>query len=235
MNGNILITNWQEAFLLAISSTVTNMLSFLPVLLAALIIFFVGLILAKAAKSITIKILEGIRLSQIIKKTGFEPFLKKAEIKLKIEEIFGGVVKWIIILIFFITAVNVLGLTTVSQVLNNILAYIPKVVSAILILTIGVLLAGVVESLVKGALSQVDLKIARFLAKLSSYIVVIFSSLAALNELQIAQTLINTLLIGFVAMLSLGLGLAIGLGAKDLIAKILNQWYDNFRKEIKRK
>ncbi|HUV47324.1 MAG TPA: hypothetical protein VMW29_04265, partial [Candidatus Bathyarchaeia archaeon] len=66
------------------------------------------------------------------------------------------------------------------------------------------------------------------------YLIVIFASLAAINELKIAQALVNSLFIGFVAMLALGIGLALGLGAKDLVSRVLNEWYDNFRNQVKK-
>jgi small-conductance mechanosensitive channel len=114
------------------------------------------------------------------------------------------------------------------------LNYIPNIVSAVLVLTIGVLLAGLVESLVKGAVNQIDPKTSRLLSKIASYLVVIFATLAAINELGIAQSLINALFIGVIATLSLGLGLAIGLGAKDLVAKILMDWYAQSWKKAKK-
>jgi hypothetical protein len=227
--------SWQEAFILALSDTLTNVLSYIPTILAALVVFLVGLILAKWGRVLTVKVLKAVRLSALVKKSGFEPFLKKAEISSKVEEIIGGVVRWLIILVFFIATVNLLGLPTVSVVLNSVLAYIPKVISATLVLTIGVLLAGFVEKVVKGTLGQVDVKASRLLAKIASYLVVIFAVLAAINELQIAQSLISSLFIGFIGTLALGIGLAIGLGAKDLVSRVLNEWYDKFRKEVKKK
>jgi len=227
-------TSWQEAFLLALSDTLINILSYMPIILAALLVFLMGLILAKWGRVLTIKVLKTIKLSSLAKKSGFQPYLKKAEIGEKLEEVIGGLVRWLIILVFFIATVNLLGLTTVSLVLSSILSYIPKVISAILILTIGILLAGFVESLVKGSLAQIDVKASRLMAKIASYLVVVFAVLAAINELQIAQALINALFIGFIAMLAVGVGLAIGLGAKDLVAQILAEWYEGFKKEIKK-
>ena len=231
---NSVVASWQEAFLIAASNILTNILSYIPTFLAALIVFLVGIVLAKWLKVLTIKIFASVKLNNLVKKSGFEPFFKKAEIKLKIEEILGEIVKWLVILVFFITTVNILGLITVSLVLANILGYIPKIISAVLVLTIGVLLAGLVEGIVKGALAQIDLKTSRLLGKISSYLVVVFALLAAINELGVAQTLVNTLFMGFVGMLALGFGLALGLGAKDLVAKILAEWYENFKKEIKK-
>lgn len=228
------VVNWQDAFLLALNDTLVNVLTYIPTILAALAVFFIGIIVAKWGKALTIKVLKLVRLSSLVKKSGIEPFLKKAEIEVKSEEIFGSVVKWLIILVFFIATINLLGLSTVSTVLNSILGYIPRVVSAMLVITIGVLLAGLVEGVIKGALGQVDVKASRLLAKIASYLVIIFASLAAINELQIAQGLISTLFMGFVVMLALGIGLAIGLGAKDLVAQILKEWYESFRKEVKK-
>jgi len=229
------MTNLQEAFMVALSNILTGMLSFLPQLLAALLLFLLGLILAKWAKKLIVKLLNAVKLSKLVETTGFEKFLQKAEVKTKIEVILGELVRWLIILVFFVATVNVLGLTTVSLVLNTILAYIPQVISAVLILTGGVLLAGVVESVIKGALVQIDIKTARLLAKVASYLVVIFTILTSINELGIAQSFVNAIFIGVIATLALGLGLAIGLGAKDLIGQILDEWYQQFKKEIKKK
>lgn len=227
--------NYQDAFLLAVKDTIANVLSYIPTILAAVVVFFLGLVIAKWAKVLTIKLLNALKLSAVVRKSGFEPFLKKAEITMRAEDIIGGVVKWLIILVFFIATVNMLGLPTVSVVLNSVLGYIPRVISAILVLTIGILLAGVVEGVIKGALGQVDVRASRLMAKIASWLVVVFSSLAAINELQIAQALINSLFVGFVAMLAIGIGLALGLGAKDLVSRILNEWYDRLKTEIKHK
>ena len=215
----------QDAIIAAATNILTRLFAFIPLLLGALIIFLFGLVLGKWTKAVIIKILAAIKLDQALRKSGLDSYLNKAEIRGKIEVFFGELVRWLIILVFSMAAVNVLGLTAVSAVLNSLLSYIPRIISAILVLTIGVLLAGLVESLIKGAVSQVHVRVGRMLAKVASYLVVVVSAMAAINELGIAQSLINTLFIGVVATLSLGIGLAIGLGAKELVAKMLMDWY----------
>ena len=229
--NNLVVSSWQESFFVAVATILTNIISYIPTILGAILVFLLGMILSKWMSSLVVKFLGLIKLSSLFQKVGFSPFLQKAEIKVKLEEIIGGIVRWLVILIFFVTAVNILGLTTVSLVLNNILGYIPRVISAILILALGVLLAGFVESFVKGTLVQVDLKVSLLLGKVASYLVVIFSTLVAINELGIAQSFINILFMGVVAALSLGLGLSFGLGAKDLVGSVLEDWYKNFKKK----
>jgi len=128
-----------------------------------------------------------------------------------------------------------LGIPTISQVLNSVLSFIPRIVSAIFVLGLGVILAGVIESLVKGAVGQFDVKLGRLLGKIASYIMVIVGAMAAFNELGIAKELINIIFIGLISTLSLGFGLAIGLGAKDLVSKILTDWYQRLKEEMEKK
>ncbi len=227
------IATWRVALFDAASNLLNSMALFIPNLLGAIILFLVGLLLARWLKALIVKLLGGLNISKLFKDTAVDKFLQKAELSTKVEQVLGETVRFLTILIFFVASVNLLGLNTVTLVLNNILAYLPNVFAAVFIIALGVIIAGVVERLVKGALGTVDVHISRLLAKLSSYIIVIFTVLAALSQLKIATTFVTTLFTGFVAMLALGFGLAIGLGSKDLVKDLLEDWYKNFQKQIK--
>ncbi len=229
----VTINNIQDAFLVALSNVLSNLVSFIPTIIAAVLIILAGVLVGKWLRWFTVKLLETVRLSAAIKDTAVEKFLQKAEITATIEHVIGNIVRWLVILVFFIAATNLLGLSPVSDFLTSILRYIPNVISAALILTVGVIVAGLVESLVKGSLAQINASTGRLVSKIASYMIMVFTILAAFAELNIASDLINTLFIGFVAMLAIGLGLAFGLGAKDLVAKILDVWYQDLKKDLK--
>lgn len=229
------ISNWQDAIVVAGSSVLNQLATFIPNLLGALLVLVIGWLAGSWLKILVSKILGAVKLNSLIAGTVVDSFLQKAEIGGKVEDILGNTVRWLTIFIFFIAGINILGLSTVSQVLNNILGYIPKVFSAAIVLLAGVLLAGLVESLVKGAVGSVAVSVSRFLGKLASWIVMIFATLAAISELGIAANFINTLITGTIAMFSLGLGLALGLGSKDLVKEILTEWYGGIKKDLKRK
>jgi hypothetical protein len=228
------IMAWQDALYSVWSSTITSTLTLLPHILGALIVATLGVIIGNWVKTLTIKSLQLLRFESLIKDSKFKAFLIKAEITDKVEEVIGGILKWLIVLTFFIAATNILGLTAVSNVLAGVLSYVPSVISAVIILAIGILLAGIVEGLVKGALASVDLKTSRLMGKVASYTVVTIATLAAFSELKIASAFINILFIGFVAMLALGFGLAIGLGAKDVIGQALSDWYKELKRDLKK-
>lgn len=228
------ITAWQNALYSVWVSTLSSFFALFPNILGAILVATLGVVLGNWVKSIVVKSLQMLRFETLIKDSKFKAFLIKAEITEKVEEVIGSVLKWLIVLTFFITATNILGLQTVSNVLVGVLGYVPNVVSAVIVMAIGVLLAGIIEGVVKGALASVDLKTSRLMGKVASYTVVTIATLAAFSELKIASQFINILFIGFVAMLALGFGLAIGLGAKDVIGQALSDWYKELKKDLKK-
>ncbi|EKD80591.1 MAG: hypothetical protein ACD_40C00052G0005 [uncultured bacterium] len=224
---------WQQALSNVWSTTIGTTLSFLPNLLGAVLVAIAGIIIGNWVRTILIRTLQMVRFENLIKDTKFKAFLVKAELTQKLEEVIGSIFKWLIVLTFFIAATNIVGLGAVSAVLSGVLSYIPNVLSAVIVLALGILLAGLVESLVKGALASVDLKTSRLMGKVASYSVITIATLAAFSELKIAESFINILFIGFVAMLTLGFGLAIGLGAKEVVGQALTDWYKDLKKELK--
>lgn len=224
---------WTNSLNLAWNQTLSSLVAYVPRIIIAIFLTILGVILGNYVRDLILKGLRVIKFDKLVQDTKFQLFLKKAEVTHKLEELIASSLKWIIVITFFISATNVAGLTTVAAILTGVLGYVPSVVSAVLVLALGVLLAGLVEGLVKGSLSSIDLKTARLMGKFSSYTVITITLLAALSELKIAANFINILFIGFVAMLTLGFGLAIGLGAKDVIGKILSDWYKAVQKELK--
>lgn len=221
----------QASLGLTIAQLLTSVLAYFPKILAALVIFIFGITVARWVKNLVIKSLERLRLSSEVEKTPIHSFLKNADVTTKIEVIVANVVYWIIILVVLQTSISLLGLSAVSDILNRILLYIPNIFSAVLILFFGVLLAGLAETIVKGAVKAVDGKSARMLGTVTSYLVMVVAVLASVSELGIAQGFITTLFTGFVASIAIALGLAFGLGSKDTVAKIMDEWYTRMKKE----
>ena len=228
------ISLWQQALVSVWQNTIGSSFAFLPNLIGGLLVALLGIIIGQWVSTLVVKALQLLKLDSFIKDTKFKNFLLKAEVTQKLEIIIGSIFKWLIVLTFFIAATNIIGLQAVSAVLGGILAYVPHVLSAVIVLALGVLLAGLVEGFVKGALASVDLKTSRLMGKIASYAAITIATLAAFSELKIAESFVNILFIGLIAMLALGFGLAIGLGAKDLVGKILSDWYKDVQHDLKK-
>lgn len=224
---------WYNSTSSFLSQLGTQFMLYLPRIVGALLVFLVGVLIAKVVKSLVIKLLEALRLSKLVKNTPLEHFFENAETGQKIEVVVGTIIYWLVMLVVLQASVSILGLESVSNLLGKILGYLPNIVSAILILFFGVLIAGAVESVVKGSIKTIDGRSSRMLGKISSYLVMTIAVMAAVSELGIASEFILILFIGFVAMLSLGFGLAIGLGGQDMVRKMLNSWYNKTMDDVK--
>lgn len=229
------LNTWQQALTSVFQAAFGEVFTALPAVIGAVLTIFLGVVLGNWSKSTLVKVLGALQFDKFVGDTKLREFLHKAEVSAKAEVVVGTLIKWLVVLIFFVAATNILGLSTVSALLAGILGYIPSVLSATIVLAIGIFLAGLVERLVKGALASVDLHTARLMGKIASYTVATIATLAAFSELRIAANFINILFIGFVAMLALGLGLAIGLGGKDLVHDLLSTWVKNLSADIKKK
>ncbi len=223
------LTNWRQTLLEAANTVVIDILGFIPDLVAALVVLWLGTILAKWVAKLIGGLLHQLGLDGLAKKTGFNEFLRKADVEVSLSEVAAQFFRWVVVFIFFMVAVNILGLPAVSQLLGQVLIYVPNIVSAAIILTVGFLLAGFVENLITAGLSQLGKQISQIGAKIAYYLLLFVVVLAAINELGIAQSLTNILFTGLVASLALGFGLALGLGAKDIVKQLLEDWYREFK------
>lgn len=219
---------WENAYQslsIIFLQTLAEFSVYLPKIAAALAVFILGSAVAKTVRHLVVKSLDAIKLSKALGNTPIEHFLENTEVSRRIEQICGSIVYWLIMLVIIQTSIAILGLTSLSSILERILSFIPNIISAVIILFFAVLLAGLVESLVKGSIKSIDPKTGRALGKISSYLVMTVGLLIGVSELGIASEFILILFVGFVGAVSLGLGLSLGLGGKDLVKKLLESYY----------
>jgi hypothetical protein len=219
--------------MLAVSEGLQEVMVYLPKIAMALVVLIIGAGIARLLRRGVIKLFESVKVSNAIKNTPVELFLKNAELSTRIEVVIGSIVYWLLMLIVIHTTVSVLGLTSLSFILEKILAYIPRIISAILILFIGIVLSGILESLIKGSIRSIDGRSARLLGKVSSYSVLVLTVMVATSELGIASEFMMILFMGFVGCIALGVGLALGLGGQHLVRKFLEDWYTNYSSHTK--
>lgn len=224
------VSSWQVALISSWGQVWASFLRLLPSLLGAIVVFAVGLVLAYWVKRLVVEVLHIAQVEKLSKSTGIDGYLEKAEIKLDLINLIGTLFEWLIVLIFLLAAVDILGLSVVSSVLLRVVGYIPNVLAAALIFGLGFVVGGVVDGVVRGALTSVDRSIARPVGKIARWVVIVIAAFAAIEQLQIAQGLINTLYQGLTYTIVLAVGLSVGLGAKDVVSRILNDWYDKIRK-----
>ncbi len=225
------VSDWITLITDGIVNSLRSILDFSPKLIGAALIFFLGWIIAKLVKRLVIKILDITQLEPFSEKVGISNALKQVGASITPIELLSEIIRWAVVLIFLNPTVEILGLTQITVIINDVLLYIPRVIVAALILMLGMIFADLTAQFVKSTAAAFGSTTANALEVVTKYSVIIFVVLASLSELGIAQSLIATLFTGFVAMFAIAGGLAFGLGGKDLAAEIL----ENLKKSLQEK
>ena len=215
-----------DVFVASLTSFWTQLAGFVPQLLAALVLLFVGWILANLARTGVVKLLDLLRFDSLAEKTGIEAFLKQGHLDISLSRIIANLVYWVIIFIVIVTVANSLGLQMVAQLFNKVVFYIPNLIVAILVLVFGILVARFINRLVFAYLNNIGVQGALTISTLSEYAVIIFVVFVALEQLEIGTTLLTAAFqIGFGAI-GLAFALAFGLGGREWAAGVIKRMAD---------
>ena len=226
-----LLNVWGQAVLDPLQNIWYRFLYFLPSLIGALLILLIGWIVAIGLDKLVTQLLKQIKLDTALNRLGTKNLLKKAGVDLEVSDFIGGLVKWTILLVAFLAAADVLGLSKITDFLNQILNYIPNVFVAIAILLIGMLAANFFAHIVRGGIGAAKVHLANFLAAITKWIIWIFTILVALNQLGIAAVIIDRLVTAIFFMIAIAGGLAFGLGGQKAATEAL----EDLQKEMRHK
>ncbi|AEG92591.1 mechanosensitive ion channel family protein [Ramlibacter tataouinensis] len=219
------ITEWSTAIMSSLAAAMALFFSAIPKILGFLVIVLAGWFIASLVEKGIAAILRSIRFNDLAQRSGLADFVHKMGTGTDPAGMIGAVVKWFIRLIALVVAFDALGLPAVSDVLRQLLLWLPNVVVALVVLVIGGLAARALSNIVRGAAAEGGLGNPDFLAKVASTVVWTFAVVVAVNQLGIATTLVNTLFMAVVGAIALALGLSFGLGGRETAAEIVRNWY----------
>lgn len=219
---------WSSAILGSLRSLWLDFMGFIPSLVAALLVFFIGWAIAVAVGRLVEKLLVILRINQAFENIrGLKEAAGRASLRINIPLLIGEIVKWFLLVVTLLAATDILGLQEVSAFLREVLAYIPNVVVAALILVIAVILGNFVYRTTEASVRAAGFSAGPAIAAISKWAIIIFAFMAALLQLNVAVSLIQTVLTAVFAMFALAGGLAFGLGGKDMAAKWLKKAEDD--------
>ena len=196
-----------------------NLGSFMPNLFGGLLILIVGLLIGGIVKHLIVTVVTFSKIDLLFHKT---KLIKKEEVNIW-TEVLSEILKWMLIIVFLVPALEVWGLSRATTVVNEILFYLPNVVVAVVIAFVGILASNLTADLVRHSVKTMGSTASNSLAVFTRGTIVFFTVLVVLNQLGVAQDLIRILFTGIVVMLSLAGGLAFGLGGKDSAKEVLDE------------
>ncbi|MBI5150022.1 MAG: hypothetical protein HZA28_04540 [Candidatus Omnitrophica bacterium] len=200
---------------------ITRVANFVPTLLLALAILIIGYVLAHAIEKLFTRLLKMIGFDKVAEKLGIVHYLKVGDVKQKPSELVGMMSYWVFSITVLITAVKTFGLTSVSGLLDSILGFIPSVVAGLLVLTIGMLIAKVVSSMVYIVARNADMPLADTVSRLCKYAIMVFVAIMFLKEIGFVALFEGNYPI-FIGGVVFAIALSFGLAGKDIAARYLD-------------
>ncbi len=225
------LQNVGGAILAAFDNLWNNFVDFLPKLLGAAVVFCIGWFVAIAFSVLATHIVTLFHVDKALDRLNFKKVLENIGVTFAADKLVGWIVKWFFVIVFLIAATDILQWSAVTDFLQDVVLYLPNVLIAVVILLVGLVLGGFVGEIIRKAVAATGFRAGDFLATVAQWAIVIFTLMAALVQLEVAATLIETLFTGLVAMLALAGGLAFGLGGKDEATRILK----NLKEDISMK
>ncbi len=220
------VNNWGDAVMVSVTGALQNFLGFLPQLIGAILILVLGWIIAGLLAGVVEKVLKTIGFEKAAESTGIAGFVKQAGSDWTVSKVVAEIVKWFIRLIALQAAASILGMQQISEIINSILLWLPNLIVALAIIVLGAFLANFVSKIVRGAVGQMGFGNPDLIANIAKYAIISFAVIAAVDQLGIAETVVNTLFIGIVAALAAAFALAFGLGGQNVAGQLAQSWYD---------
>lgn len=204
--------------------------SYIPAIAGAIVILVVGWLVAKAIEAIIARILKAVKLDAASEKAGIAGVLAQGEIRLTLSELIGAVVYWLIMLIVLATTLDALNLKIASELLTRVVGYVPNILGAIFILILGAFVANFVGAVVRTAGNNAGIKNTKLLSQLAQTILMVFAVIIAIEQLQIATTLLVLSVNIILVSIGLGAAIAFGLGCKDIAGKFMQDVINSVKK-----
>jgi hypothetical protein len=190
----------------ALQRLTQGIMEWLPDLVAGIVLIAAGWMIAHICRAILAGGLKRIGVDRLAQRLGIDEGLKKSGIESPLAELLARVAYWIIFLLFIMAAVEVLGLRGVTDTLGILVAYLPRVLAAALILLLGVLTARIVGNALGALALQSGIRGGAVLGQVTRYVLLAF-------VLILASTL--------VAAAALALAVAFGWGSRELARNIM--------------
>jgi Mechanosensitive ion channel, conserved TM helix len=204
-----------------------SLIGFIPNLLGCLVILLVGYLVARLVKLVVAKLLAAVGLDRAMSSSQAGTYVERVSPGARPSRLVATVAFWFIFIYAIAAAIGALKIPTLTNFMANVQNYLPNVIAAVLILVIGVALAGAVGGLVdRLAADTAGGRVARAVAPTLVLAIVVFM---VLNQLQIAPAIVTTTYVALIGMLAVAGALAFGLGGRELAAEMMRDAYDSSR------
>lgn len=221
--GVVGLDRWREAIVESFSSFAEQIATYLPLLLSGLGILFIGWLVALALAASTRRLLGG--LDFLVQRFARTDSAFDIRIRSSYASVTAKIVFWVTLLFFFTVAVNMLGLELFSRWLDSIVAYIPGLLTGLLIILAGFFVANIARTGIQSAMLRAGISQSSAMAR-SAQVIILFSAvIIGVEQIGLDVDFLSSLIVVVSGTLLAGASLAFALGARDMVANLLGAQY----------
>jgi small-conductance mechanosensitive channel len=223
------LQTWSDVLATSFMNLWVGVISYVPNILVSIIIFVVGWVVGVVVGGWVSQLIKSLKLDTFLQTLGINEVINRAGYRLDSGAFLGALVKWFFILAFLIAALDVLGLQQVTVFLENVLAYLPNVFVAVLILIVAAVVADALKNIVTASARAAEIGSADLFGGIVKWAVWVFAFLVALSHLGVAGPFAQTIFTGLIAMLAIAGGLAFGLGGQGAAGDFIDKLRSDIR------
>lgn len=219
------IEQWEDMLfssLTTFSQTISNVL---PNVIGALLLLLIGWLIAKGVSIAIRKVLQSKAMARLTERLNRLSLLQRSDLSLDSVQIISQFVYWVILLIFFVAASETLGWTAVSRTLNNLINYLPALLSAIVIVLIGLYLAQTVRTIIRAALHSLKVGAAQLISSLAFYLLATMVVLTALEQAGVDTSIITANLTLIIGAIVGAFAISFAIASRRILENILASFY----------
>jgi hypothetical protein len=226
------ISEWNKSIMNSLSAITEEIAKVIPNLLGAIAIIIIGWLATKLIVGIVKKALKLAKADKLDDKINEIELLEGKNLNFNVIKIITKFVKWLLYILILVIVTDILNLTMVSEEIKNFLGYLPKLFSALIIFTIGLLLANFIKKTVKSFFESMDLSGSKLISQIIFFLILIFISVTALNQAGVNTEIITGNITLILAGFLLAFSLAFGFGAQKVVGDLLKTFYARKTYEI---
>jgi len=198
---------------------------FLPGLLAALLILAIGVVIAWLVRAIARRALTVARFDRLCDSAGLSAILNRADVKATPSALVASVLFWLLLASFLMAGASALQVQVINRLIADFFVYLPRIISALGIVLVGFLLANFLSRAALLAAVNAGVPSPRVIGLVVRFLITVLAFAMALEQLEIAKSIVLAAFIIAFGAVMLGLALAFGIGGRDVARQALERQF----------
>ncbi|MDO5980979.1 mechanosensitive ion channel family protein [Flavivirga spongiicola] len=216
---------WKDVAMESLSKMWLEITDIFPNIIGTIIVLFIGWLVTKLIVKVIKKALKFAKVNKLDDAINEIEVVEGKNLNFDTVKVISNFVKWVMYIMLLIMASDIMNLTMISEQISNLLGYLPQLFSALVIFTVGLILANVIKKGLKAFFESMDLSGAKIISQIVFFIILIFTSITALNQAGVNTEIITQNLTLILGAFLLAFALAFGFGAQKVVGDVLKAFY----------